>query len=171
MRAERSPEPVFAPERTAHPRLARGLRYESAVRLALSTWADSRPGVTVEFGPWFRYRDTPTGGWRFAQPDAIVDTGSRRPLVVLEVKLALESDAVAQLERYRAVVQAASGRVVRLAAVTQSFDPVVRARAAPTQLLLALGPPDRWLEALCDDTPADEATIPVLQWRRPHAGF
>ncbi len=168
MRAERCAAPAFEPARTQHPRLQRGLRYESAVRLALETWADSRSGVTLEPGAWFRYRNTPTGAWRFAQPDILVDAGAALPLIVLEVKLTLGADAIAQLARYRDVVEAATGRAVRLAAVTQSFDPVVRTRVAPTTLALAIGPPDAWLDGLTVD-PFDDTTIPVLQWRKPGA--
>lgn len=166
MRAERSPAPAFAPASVVQPRLQRGLRYETAVRVALEKWANSRVAITLESGPWFRYRDTPTAGWRFAQPDIIVDAGKARPLVVIEIKLALAADAVAQLARYQEIVATATGRAVRLAAVTQSFDPVVRTRVAPTQLSLAIGPPDRWLDGILAD-PFDDVAIPVLQWRRP----
>ena len=166
MRAERCAAPAFAPAATLQPRLSRGLRYESAVRRALDAWSESRLGVTIEPGPWFRYRNIPTASWRFAQPDVLVDAGVGRPLVVLEIKLALGVDAIAQLSLYREVVAAASGRAVRLAAVTRSFDPAVRARVAPTQLRLALGPPDAWCDALTEaDNEADSGVIPVLQWR------
>lgn len=177
-RAERVPldrAPQFrAPPSEPGLRFQRGLRYESACRGGIAAWADAA-GVGVEFGPWFRFMgdNDLLGrkglGWRFCQPDVVLDPGPLRPLLIVELKLQFEPRAWWQLrELYAPVVARATGRAVATAAVVGSYDPAVGARV-PGRVHLALSAPGAWLARRLADEWADAGALEVLQWKRPGA--
>ena len=157
----------------AQQRHQRGLRYETAVRSAVQEWADSRK-VEMRCGPWFKWTAAESPKWRFCQPDLLVDSGPRSPLLVLEVKLSIEARAWWQLDSlYQPVVERALRRPVRTAAITQSFDPAIRGRV-PVAVALCLGDLAAWLDQLTAEStlslpPEPETLAPllrVLQWRK-----
>lgn len=155
--------------------MLRGLRYQRNVETALAAWARTRPGVTLEFGPWFRFQ-TVTGAWRFCQPDVVIDSGAGTPLVVLEVKLAIEPRAWWQvLDLYCPVVAAATRRDVFAGVICQSFDPAVRKRVPGGFGLAFDSDAEKWLnaisrgESLADDSWPLRELLPTLQWKRPSA--
>lgn len=170
-----------------HPRHLKGLRYEKAVGAALSAWVDAR-GFDLELGPWFRFVGSGSGVWRWCQPDAIVDPGENRPLLILEIKLTFEPKAWWQLSAlYKPVVEKATGRSVEFGTVCASFDPANQSKV-PVPLVPYFGAPTKWLdgvlgasarltEAFQSMKPTETATtythkvyftrLPVLQWKKP----
>ncbi len=167
--AERAtPPPIRSSATPVAARHLRGLRYQRSVESALASWADSR-SLAVEFGPWFRFSNPGGYPFRWCQPDVIVDPGPGLPLVVLEVKLAFEPRAWWQLDSlYRPVVEHATGRKVRVAAICQSFDPTVASRV-PATIAPYFAYPEAWLTAFRLEEGGWEADLPVLQWKRPSA--
>lgn len=160
-RAAATPQPAAAL------RHLRGLRYESAVRDGLAAWADAAD-VSVAFGPWFRFSNSPDAAARFCQPDVLIDSGvAGSALLLLEIKLQFEPRAWWQLaELYRPVVEKATGRSALIGVIAGSYDPAVQARV-PAIVAPYFGAPRIWLNARSVQFPVEPDVLRVLQWKRP----
>ena len=162
--AERAPAPK-ALRPPLQPRHLRGLRYQHAVEDVLCVWAQ-QSGFRLESGPWLQFVNALGSAWRLCQPDVIVDPGGDAPLIVFEIKVAFSPLAWSQLNLlYRPVVERATGRRVRLAAICKSFDPAVAANCGG-QIALVAHKPGAWLDHLVKSD-AGIAGLPVLLWKSP----